>query len=194
MKPCNKEVFLSTETIKPTDILDYWYSEFMQKHWFASTPALDAEIREKYQSLWERAAAGDLDHWQDSPEGALALVIVLDQFPLNMFRGKPESFCTERKAIEVTLNALKKGFDKQLSKDRLSFLFMPLMHSEKLEEQDLSVSLFRRYGLTGNIKFAEHHRELVRKYGRFPHRNAILGRESTPAEVAYLASKDAFKG
>ncbi len=185
---------MRAESIKPTDILDDWYSEFMQKHWFASTPALDDEIREKYQSLWERAAAGELDHWQDSPEGALALVIVLDQFPLNMFRGRPVSFRTERKAIEVTLNALKKGFDKQLSKDRLSFLFMPLMHSEKLEEQDLSVALFRRYGLTGNIKFAEHHREIVRKYGRFPHRNAILGRESTPAEVAYLASKDAFKG
>ncbi|OZB83143.1 MAG: hypothetical protein B7X28_02610 [Halothiobacillus sp. 13-55-253] len=157
---------MSTVPIKPTDILDYWYSDFMQKHWFASTPALDE----------------------------LALVIVLDQFPLNMFRGKPESFRTERKAIDVTLNALKKGFDKQLSKDRLSFLFMPLMHSEKLEEQDLSVALFHRYGLTGNIKFAEHHREIVRMYGRFPHRNAILGRKSIPAEIEYLASKDAFKG
>ena len=185
---------MEAEQTEPADILEYWYSAFMQKHWFSSTPALDDEIREKYQSLWERAAAGELGHWQDSPEGALALAIVLDQFPLNMFRGKPESFRTERKAVEVTLNALKKGFDKQLSKDRLSFLFMPLMHSEKLEEQDLSVTLFRQYDLTGNIKFAEHHRELVRKYGRFPHRNAILGRESTPAEMEYLASRDAFKG
>lgn len=185
---------MNTASIKPADILNYWYSEFMQKHWFASTPELDAEIREKYQSLWERAAAGELDHWQDSPEGALALVIVLDQFPLNMFRGKPESFRTERKAVDVTLSALKKGFEDRLSKDRLSFLFMPLMHSERLEEQDLSVTLFRQYELTGNIKFAEHHRELVRTYGRFPHRNAILGRESTPAEMVYLASKDAFKG
>jgi len=185
---------MNTESITPADILEYWYSDFMQKHWFASTPELDAEIREKYQSLWERAASGELDHWQDSPEGALALVIVLDQFPLNMFRGKPESFRTERKAVDVTLSALKKGFEDRLSKDRLSFLFMPLMHGERLEEQDLSVTLFRQYELTGNIKFAEHHRELVRKYGRFPHRNAILGRESTPAEVEYLASKDAFKG
>lgn len=185
---------MRAETHEPADILEYWYSDFMRKHWFSSTPVLDAEIREKYQPLWERAATGELDHWQDSPEGALALVIVLDQFPLNMFRGKPESFRTERKAVEVTLNALNKGFDKRLSKDRLGFLFMPLMHSEKLEEQDLSVALFRRHELKGNIKFAEHHRELVRKYGRFPHRNAILGRESTLAEVAYLASKDAFKG
>jgi uncharacterized protein (DUF924 family) len=185
---------MSAEPIEPDEILQYWYSDFMQKHWFSSTPALDTEIRERYRQLWEHAAAGGLDHWQDSPEGSLALVIVLDQFPLNMFRGKPESFRTERKAVEVTLNALKKGFEKQLSKDRLSFLFMPLMHSEKLEEQDLSVTLFRQYELTGNIKFAEHHRELVRKYGRFPHRNAILGRESTLAEVEYLASEDAFKG
>jgi len=185
---------MTAENIEPADILEYWYSEFMQKHWFSSTPALDGEIREKYQRLWERAAEGELDHWQDSPDGALALVIVLDQFPLNMFRGKPEYFRTERKAVEVTLDALKKGFDKQLSKDRLGFLLMPLMHSERIEEQDLSVKLFHQYELTANIKFAEHHRELVRKYGRFPHRNAILGRENTPAEVEYLASKNAFKG
>lgn len=185
---------MTVESIEPADILAYWYSEFMQKHWFASTPTLDAEIRKKYQRLWERAAAGELDHWQDSPDGALALVIVLDQFPLNMFRGKPASFRTERKAVEVTLNALKNGFDKQLSKNRLGFLLMPLMHSERLEEQDLSVKLFHQYELTGNIKFAEHHRELVRIYGRFPHRNAILGRENTPAEEEYLASQNVFKG
>jgi len=179
---------------KPTDILDYWYSERMQKRWFASTPSLDQEIRDRYQALWERAAAGELDDWRDTAEGALALIIVLDQFPLNMFRGQPESFHTERQAVAVSKNALDRGFDEQLPKDRLAFLFMPLMHSEKLEEQDLSVRLFRQHGLTANLKFAEHHRELVRKYGRFPHRNAILGRQSTPDEQAYLASKEAFKG
>lgn len=180
--------------ITPTEILDYWYSERMRKHWFASTPALDREIRERYQALWAQAAAGELDHCQETPEGALALAIVLDQFPLNMFRGQPESFRTERQAVAVTLNALDKGFDKHLPKDRLAFLFMPLMHSERLEEQDLSVRLFRQYGLTENLKFAEHHRELVRKYGRFPHRNAILGRESSPEEAAYLRSDGAFTG
>lgn len=180
--------------IKPTDILDYWYSGRMQKHWFASTPAIDQEIRDRYQALWVQAAAGELDHWQDSPEGALALTIVLDQFPLNMFRGEPESFRTEQKAVAVAKQAIAKGYDEQLPRERLAFLFMPLMHSEKLEDQDLSVQMFRKYDLTDNLRFAEHHRGLVRTYGRFPHRNAILGRVSTPEEQAYLASKEAFRG
>lgn len=184
---------MSTD-ITPIHILEFWYSERMRKHWFASTPALDREIRDRYQALWQQAAAGELDHWQESAEGSLALAIVLDQFPLNMFRGQPKSFCTERQAISVTLNALKKGHDKHLPKDRLAFLFMPLMHSENPEEQDLSVSLFGQYGLKDNIRFAEHHRELIRRFGRFPHRNVILGRESTPEELAYLASKEAFRG
>lgn len=178
----------------PADILDYWYSGRMQKHWFASTPAIDQEIRDRYQALWAQAAAGELDHWQDTPEGALALSIVLDQLPLNMFRGQPDSFRTEQKAVAVAKRAIDKGFAEQLPKERLAFLFMPLMHSEKLEDQDLSVQMFRQFDLAANLRFAEHHREIVRRYGRFPHRNDTLGRESSPEEQAYLASREAFKG
>lgn len=180
--------------IKPTDILDYWYSERMQKHWFASTQALDQDIRDKYQTLWAQAADGALDHWQETPEGALALAIVLDQLPLNMFRGQPESFQTEQQAVSVAKQAIARGYDAQLPKERLAFLFMPLMHSENLDDQDLSVQMFGKYDLTDNLRFAEHHRGLVRIYGRFPHRNAILGRESTAEEEAYLRSDGAFKG
>lgn len=180
--------------MKPADIIDYWYSERIKKHWFSSTPKLDNEIRTRFEKVWGQAAAGEYDHWQDTPEGCLALIIILDQFPLNMFRGEARSFQTERKAIEVTKTALDKGFDKRLDHDRLTFLFMPLMHSERLDDQALSVKLFTEYTLSDNLKFAQHHRDLIKKFGRFPHRNRILMRASTEEELEYLSSRLAFKG
>ncbi|MGV6808317.1 MAG: DUF924 family protein, partial [bacterium] len=162
-----------------TDIIEYWYASDMQAHWFASTPDLDQAIKKRYESLWESAAAGELDHWKKTAQGCLALIIILDQFPLNMFRGQAKSFATERKAIETTYHAIKQKFDQQLEKDKLAFLLMPLMHSEKWEDQALSVKLYKQYQLTENIQFAEHHQAIIKTYGRFPHRNAILGRTST---------------
>jgi uncharacterized protein (DUF924 family) len=180
--------------ITPQDILDYWYSPRLSKHWFSSTPELDAEITDRYQSLWEQAAAGALDDWMDTPEGSLALAIILDQFPLNMFRGQAKSFSTEARAIAIAKHAIDSAFDRRLDKDRLAFLYMPLMHSENLADQDMSVKLFGEAGLIDNHRFAEHHRDIVRRFGRFPHRNGILGRASTAAELQYLASEGAFTG
>ena len=176
------------------NLLDYWYSPRLAKHWFASTPALDDEIRQRYEGLWQRAANGELDVWNDTPDGALALVIVLDQLPLNMFRGKPQAFATEQRAVAVARQAVARGDDQRLPRERLQFLYMPLMHSENLADQDQSVALFERAGLSENLRFAEHHRNIVRRFGRFPHRNAILGRASTAEELAWLASPEAFKG
>jgi uncharacterized protein (DUF924 family) len=176
------------------DVLDYWYSPHISQRWFASTPKLDDEIRTRYAALWQRAAAGELDNWADSPEGALALVIVLDQLPLNMYRGQPAAFATEQKAVAVARQAIARGDDQRLPRDRVLFLYMPLMHSENPADQDQSVDSFQRAGLANNLRFAEHHRGLIRRFGRFPHRNAILGRDSTPDEIAYLASSEAFKG
>lgn len=178
----------------PQEILEFWYAAEMRPRWFASTPELDAAIRHKYETLWRSATAGELDDWKRTPEGCLALVIVLDQFPLNMFRGQALSFSSEQQAVEATRHALAQGYPQRLPADRLSFLYMPLMHSEDLADQDLSVELFEQAGLESNLRFARHHRELIRKFGRFPHRNAILGRESTSEETAYLASKEAFLG
>jgi len=129
-----------------------------------------------------------------TPEGCLALAIVLDQFPLNMYRGQAKSFETESKAIDVTSFAISEGFDKYLHKELLPFLLMPLMHSENIMNQHLSVKLFQGHGLTRNIEFAEHHRNIIHRFGRFPHRNVILARESTKAELEYLGSNNAFKG
>ncbi len=176
------------------EVLNYWFSPMVSKHWFASTPALDTEIRERFETLWRLAAAGELDHWAETPAGTLALAIVLDQLPLNMFRGKPEAFSSERRAIELAQRAVARSDDQHLPPDRVLFLYLPLMHSENPADQDQSVMLFQRAGLAANLRFAEHHRGIVRRFGRFPHRNAILGRDSTPEELAYLASPEAFKG
>ena len=176
------------------DILDYWFADGMQRHWFRGTPALDAEIRERFSATWRLGASGGLDDWAETPDGALALVILLDQFPLNMYRGQPESFASESKAIAITKAAISRHFDRQLPRDRLAFLYMPLMHSEDLDDQERSVALYEAAGLDDNLRFARHHRELIRRFGRFPHRNAILGRDSSREELDYLASKDAFTG
>ena len=180
--------------ITPQNILDFWYSKEMQGRWFSSTPVLDDEIRDKFESLWHKAAAGKLNAWKETPEGCLALAIVLDQFPLNMFRGKTKSFSTEQQAVETAKYAIGNGFDQRLPAERLAFLYMPLMHSENLADQDLSVRQFAAAKLESNLRFAQHHRELIRKYGRFPHRNSVLGRQSTPEEIEYLVSKEAFLG
>ncbi|MBF6057749.1 DUF924 family protein [Thiomicrorhabdus heinhorstiae] len=180
--------------MNPLDILNFWYTPPMSEHWFSSTPEIDAEIREKFESVWEKAAEGKLDAWKETAEGCLALCIVLDQFPLNMFRGEAKSFSTEQQAVAVCKYAVEKGLDQQLPIERRTFLYMPLMHSEHLADQDESVRLFEASKLENNIKFAHHHREIVRQYGRFPHRNAILGRGSTQAEIDYLNSPQAFTG
>ncbi|MCK5335867.1 MAG: DUF924 domain-containing protein [Gammaproteobacteria bacterium] len=180
--------------ISAKEIINFWYSNRVKGQWFASTPELDKEILEKYKQVWEMALAGGLDDWCKKPESCLALVIILDQFPLNMFRGTAKSFQSERKSVEIAEYAVKNNFEQQLDKNKLAFLFMPFMHSEELKDQDLSISLFKENNLQGNIRFAEHHREIIRKYGRFPHRNRILGRDSTDDEIKYLESKEAFKG
>ena len=176
------------------DVLAFWFSETTKKLWFKSTPAFDQSLREEYEALWIQASDGELDIWQESAHGSLALIIVLDQFPLNMFRGEAKSFSTEYQAINVTRNAISRGFDSQLNSVEVPFLYMPLMHSEKLDDQNDSVELFERAGLENNIRFAKHHREIIKKYGRFPHRNKILARTNTAEEIKYLASPQAFTG
>lgn len=183
---------MAKDTVK--EVLDFWYSPDNSKKWFQSTPEFDLEITQRFESVWKMAADNQLNAWQETSEGCLALCIVLDQFPLNMYRGDKKSYQTETKAILVTKEAIKKGFDDEIETDKVSFLYMPLMHSELLEDQNLSVVCFERRELLDNLRFAKHHRELIIEFGRFPHRNEILGRESTPDEIAYLNSKRAFTG
>jgi len=137
---------------------------------------------------------GRLQNWEETASGVLALVVVLDQFPLNMFRGQPASFATEAVAREVADRAIAYGFDQQLPPEQRQFLYLPFMHSETRADQERSVRLYEQPGLEDNLRYAHHHRDLIRRFGRFPHRNAIFGRVSTPDELAYLASSEAFHG
>lgn len=180
------------------ELLAFWFAEEMRAYWFNSTQQLDESILNKFQGLWHRAVNGELDNWVNSAEGALALIILLDQMPLNMFRGQAKSFSTEAKAIEVTKLAINNGLDKHLNIMQRGFAYMPLMHSENSEDQALSVEQYTQLVEAGgpkeSLNFAKHHQAIVAQFGRFPHRNQILGRESRSEELEYLSSEHAFTG
>ncbi|VAW80000.1 FIG027190: Putative transmembrane protein [hydrothermal vent metagenome] len=178
----------------PAEVIEFWFSGKGRGCWFNSTPELDGFIKSRYEYLWQSACNNHLLAWQNSAEGCLALAIIFDQFPLNMFRGLAESFSSESQAVAITHLAVESDFDKAISYEKLAFLYVPLMHSENLNDQELSVKLFTENKLSRNIRYAIHHRDLIKKFGRFPHRNIILGRESTVQEIEYLNSKQAFLG
>lgn len=185
---------MSASIASPAEVLDFWFAPSVQPLWFAATPEFDTALRARFLATHQAAAAGELSDWETTAAGALALVIVLDQFPLNMFRGQPESFATEAAAREVADRAIARGFDRGLSPEQRQFLYLPFMHGEALADQARSVELYQEPGLEEGLRFARHHRDLIQRFGRFPHRNAILGRSSTPEELAYLASPEAFHG
>ena len=176
------------------DVLTFWFSERVKPLWFNSTQEFDDELSEKYLETCQAALNGQLSAWEETPQGALALIICLDQFPLNMFRNQPESFAGEALSRQVAARAIEQGFDQSLDDTQKAFMYMPYMHSEDMADQDKVLELFSNAGLGDNLKWAKHHREIVVRFGRFPHRNAILGRESTPEEIAYLQSDGAFSG
>ena len=180
--------------MNPNEIISFWFSPQVRPLWFNSTPEFDNELKQNYSELFDRAANGELTDWQESPQGCLALVIILDQFPLNIYRGQAKSFTTEALAINVVDKAIENRFDQSLNDEQKAFLYMPLMLSENINDQDRSVELFEKAGLKENLKFAKHHREIIRRFARFPHRNAILNRENTAEEIEYLGSKEAFLG
>ena len=175
-------------------LVDFWFSETASQYWFKSTEAFDRQLRDDYAGLWQQAKDGQLDSWEAQPMGCLALVILLDQLPLNMFRGTAKSFSTEAQSRQVAALAIDRGFDVDMDSKQKGFLYMPFMHSEDLQDQERSVDLFEQPGLEDNYRFAKHHYGIVERFGRFPHRNEILGRESSGAEIEYLNSKQGFKG
>jgi uncharacterized protein (DUF924 family) len=172
----------------PADIIAFWRDEVGAARWFVTDAALDAEIVRRFRRVWDRARAGKLDDWQNNVEGALALILVLDQFPRNMFRGKADAFSTDARAREVAGRALARGYDLIVAAQLRAFFYLPLMHSEDLADQDRCVALISgRLGTAAmNYPFALAHRDEIRRFGRFPHRNAALGRKSTAAERQFL--------
>jgi uncharacterized protein (DUF924 family) len=143
-------------------------------------------VRARFLSLYEEAAAGRLGHWEASPEGALALVLVLDQFPRNMFRGEARAYAADSMARAVADRAIAAGHDEKFALPLRGFFYMPFMHSEHLSDQQRCIELFRAAGDTYSLKYAEEHADIIRRFGRFPHRNRVLGRTTTPEEQAFL--------
>jgi uncharacterized protein (DUF924 family) len=181
----------SSNVASPAGILAFW-REAGPDRWFTRDDAFDADIRAKFLPTYEAAAAGKLEPWEATAEGALALVIVLDQFPRNMFRGEARCYAADPLARAAANRALKRGYDQDVPEQERSFLFLPFMHSEDMDDQKRCVTLYREAG-DENLKYAERHADIIRRFGRFPHRNAALGRTTTPEEQAYLDG-GGFKG
>ena len=162
--------------------------------WFKKDDAFDARFRERFEAAHFAAARRELDPWAETPEGSLALLILLDQFPRNVFRGTGHAFATDPLARMFTMRALEVGHDLQVEGDIRRFFYLPFQHSEDLVDQDRQAELFQtRMDRKPDDRWAEHHHAVVVRFGRFPHRNAALGRETTPEEQAFL-DEDGFRG
>ena len=171
--------------VAPADILAFWRDAGPDR-WYKRDDAFDAELRRRYQDLWRKASAGELSSWEASDDGALALVIVLDQFPRNMFRGDARTYASDALARKVAHRAIEHGVDARIDPLLREFLYLPFNHSEHLSDQLRCIELTRAAGNAENLKWAEHHADIIRRFGRFPHRNQILGRATTPDERAFL--------
>jgi uncharacterized protein (DUF924 family) len=167
------------------DVLAFWRAAGPKK-WFAKNDAFDAEIRDRFLATYEAAASGELSHWETSPDGAYALIVVLDQFPRNMFRGDARTFAADPLARAVADRAIARGYDQQFAQSERTFFYLPFEHSEDLADQERCVALNRVHGDADGLKWAELHLDIIRRFGRFPHRNTVLGRASTPEEQAFL--------
>jgi uncharacterized protein (DUF924 family) len=170
--------------VTAADVLSFW-REAGPKRWFRKDEAFDAEFRSRFLRCHEAAAAGELDAWAGDASGALALLILLDQFPRNAFRGMACMFRTDEKAREIARAAVAAGFDMQLESELRNFFYLPFMHSENLADQDRAVELTRTLG-DDPLRYAIVHRDIIARFGRFPHRNAALGRVTTPEEQRFL--------
>jgi uncharacterized protein (DUF924 family) len=174
----------------PEEVLDFWLGEVGPEGWFAGGDALDAEVRDRFADLWRAAAEGGLDHWIDGPGPSLAFIVVTDQFPRNMFRGTALAFSTDAMALAAARAVTAAGWDIAAPEPDRQFFYLPFEHSEEIADQDRAVSLFaERMPETGaaTLLHARAHRDIIRRFGRFPSRNSALGRESTPEEAVFMA-------
>lgn len=182
----------------PHAVLSFWFDRpadepgtgNRRKVWFIKKPKFDRQIATHFLDLYEQAAAGRLDHWQTTAEGSLALCLLLDQFPRHLFRGQPQAFATDAKALTIAQGAIAQGFDQQLPPIQRVFFYLPLEHSENLVHQRQCVERFSPLQYDPDIEdfytYAIKHLQVIERFGRFPHRNQILGRQSTPEEIEFL--------
>ncbi|MGH6735147.1 MAG: DUF924 family protein [Methyloceanibacter sp.] len=168
------------------EVVRFWFEELTPKEWYGPPERVDAEIAARFRDTYERLKDGVPPDWLTTPQGFLAAILVLDQFPRNMFRGEPRAFATDKAALALARQAIDEGVDAKLPREHRAFLYMPFQHSENAEDQARSVGLFMKLGNPLNLDYAIRHQEIVARFGRFPHRNAILDRFSTAEEWGFL--------
>ena len=176
---------MSNENQLKFDILSFWW-EAGFKRWFSKDVEFDKKIEEKFLNVHEKAVEGEFDEWTESPHGTLALLILLDQFPRNMFRDTERAFATDTKALSIAQTGLEGNQFMAYPKQIRSFFFLPFEHAEDMDAQDISVEYFQKHGERDGYFYALIHMDIIRRFGRFPHRNKILGRESTKSELQFL--------
>lgn len=175
-----------------TEVIDFWFDELGPKDWFRKDDEIDARITQRFRAVQSAAARGELWSWRSTALGALAEIIVLDQFSRNMFRDDPRAFATDGMALVLAQEALRRCLDRELSPSQKSFMYMPFMHSESALIHETAVKLFSQPGLEENLDFELRHKAIIDRFGRFPHRNRILGRPSTPEEIEFLKTSPGF--
>ena len=167
-------------------VLDFWFNELTPKQWFVKDEELDLVITKKFSSVHTQASQCELNHWRETIEGRLAEIIVLDQFSRNIYRDTPQAFAQDNLALALAQEAIASGEDNLLSDQQKAFLYMPFMHSESLAIHEQAVELFNKPGLENNLDFELKHKVIIEQFGRYPHRNNILGRASTKQELDFL--------
>lgn len=167
-------------------VLDFWFEELAPMQWWQKNPELDQIIRDRFGKINQEAARGECASWRESSEGRLAEIIVLDQFSRNIFRESAQAFANDGMAVLLTQEAIRVGADKTLRPAQRSFLYMPLMHSESADIHEIAVKMFSQAGMEDNLEFEMKHKVIIDRFGRYPHRNAILNRASSPEEIAFL--------
>jgi uncharacterized protein (DUF924 family) len=176
-----------SETSAVARVLHFWFADLTPGQWFTPDDSVDRRIAQQFGDLYARLATGVPTAWRERADGVLAAVIVLDQFPRNMFRGLAQAFATDAMALTMAEEGIARGFDRELSRRQRQFLFLPYMHSEDPVHQARSIALFAALEDPEALDFARRHQIIIARFGRFPHRNAALGRLSTPEELAFLA-------
>jgi len=177
----------AAEDIGPAEVIGFWRDAGPDR-WFEKDDAFDREIAERFSGVHAEAAAGWLDSWAATPEGALALLILLDQFSRNIFRGTPQAYAQDEQALAVARLALEHGHDRQVEESLRQFFYLPFMHSESLLDQERCVALCHSLPDRSTLPYALDHWRIIRRFGRFPHRNVVLGRHTSPAEQAFLSA------
>lgn len=177
---------MRTTVCKYQEVIEFWFTELTPKQWFAKSDELDQHCAYHFKTTLDAAAKSELWPWRETPLGRLAEIIVLDQFSRNIYRDTPQAFSQDPLALALAQEALHHGYDKQLNDDERGFLLMPYMHSESKEVHEEALKLFAEPGLESKYNYEVRHKEIVDRFGRYPHRNSILGRESTAEEIAFL--------